>query len=123
MKLNRVVPMLWVENIEQTVAFYRDVLGFDCAGQLEGWACLANHEVELMISLPNQHEPFEKLGFTGSLYFQPDDVDLLWDDLKGKVPVVYPIENFTYGMREFAIRDNSGYILQFGKPIEECSAT
>ena len=28
MKLNRVVPMLWVENIEQTVVFYRDVLGF-----------------------------------------------------------------------------------------------
>ena len=106
MKLNRVVPMLWVENIEQTVVFYRDVLGFYCPGQLEGWACLVNHEVELMISLPNQHETFEKLGFTGSLYFQPDDVDLLWDDLKDKAPVVYPIENFTYGMREFAIRDN-----------------
>jgi hypothetical protein len=77
MKLNRVVPILWVENIEQTVVFYRDVLGFDCPGQLVGWACLVNHEIELMISLPNQHEPFEKLGFTGSLYFQPDDVDLL----------------------------------------------
>jgi len=28
--------------------------------------------------------------------------------------VVYPIESFDYGMREFAIRDNNGYILQFG---------
>jgi uncharacterized glyoxalase superfamily protein PhnB len=118
MKLNRLVPMLWVGDIEQTVAFYRDVLGFDCSNQMEGWACLVNHDVELMISLPNQHEPFDKLGFTGSFYFQPDDVDDLWERLKDKVPVVYPLENFSYGMREFAIRDNSGYILQFGKPIE-----
>ena len=32
-----------------------------------------------------------------------------------KVPIVYPTENFSYGMREFAVRDNSGYILQFGR--------
>jgi hypothetical protein len=37
---------------------------------------------------------------------------------EGQSPVVYPIEDFSYGMREFAIRDNSGYILQFGKPTE-----
>jgi uncharacterized glyoxalase superfamily protein PhnB len=118
MKLNGLVPMLWVSDIEQTIAFYRDVLGFKCANQMEGWACLVNHNAELMISLPNQHEPFERLQFTGSFYFQPDDVDESWEQLRGKVPVVYPIENFSYGMREFAIRDNSGYILQFGKPVE-----
>lgn len=31
--------------------------------------------------------------------------------------VVYPIETFAYGMREFAIRDNNGYILQFGREV------
>ena len=41
--------------------------------------------------------------------------------LKDKVRIVYPIENFSYGMREFAIRDSGGYILQFGKPIEKQS--
>jgi len=29
----------------------------------------------------------------------------------------YPIDNFGYGMREFAITDNNGYILQSGKEI------
>ena len=62
MKLNRVVPMLWVSDIEETIYF-----------------------------------PMEELN--------------------DRVPVVYPIENFSYGMRAFAIRDN-GYILQFGRPIE-----
>ncbi len=106
MKLNRLVPVLWVGDIEKTITFYRDVLGFDCPSRIEGWACLVNHGAELMISLPNQHEPFDKPGFTGSFYFQSDNVDGLWEELKDKEPVVYPIENFDYGMREFAIRDN-----------------
>jgi len=82
MKSTPLVPMLWVGDIEQTIAFYRDVLGFACTNQMKGWACLANHRVELMISLPNQHEPFDKPQFTGSFYFHPDDVDVLWGRLK-----------------------------------------
>jgi hypothetical protein len=34
-----------------------------------------------------------------------------------EVTIVYPLEDFPYGMREFAIRDNNGYILQFGQEI------
>jgi hypothetical protein len=30
----------------------------------------------------------------------------------------YPIENFAYQMREFAIRDVNGYIIQFGREID-----
>ena len=37
--------------------------------------------------------------------------------MKDKAEVVYPIEDFDYGMREFAIRDNNGYLLQFGQEI------
>jgi catechol 2,3-dioxygenase-like lactoylglutathione lyase family enzyme len=44
MKLNRLVPTLWVSDIEQTISFYRNVLGFECANRMEGWACLVNHE-------------------------------------------------------------------------------
>lgn len=29
----------------------------------------------------------------------------------------YPIENFNYGMREFVIYDNNGYVLQFGEAV------
>ena len=38
---------------------------------------------------------------------------------KTKQTIVYPIENFYYVMREFAIRDNNGYILQFGQEITD----
>jgi uncharacterized glyoxalase superfamily protein PhnB len=117
MPLKGPVPILYVTDIEHTIRFYCEVLGFRCAGQFEGWASLHRDSAELMVSLPNEHLPFEKSLFTGSFYFHSDDVDSLWADLREKAPVVYPIENFDYGMREFAIRDINGYVLQFGQEI------
>ncbi|HEX7289322.1 MAG TPA: VOC family protein [Candidatus Angelobacter sp.] len=119
MKVHNLSPILYVTDMQATIRFYRDVLGFACMNQNEGWAALARDEVELMVSLPNAHVPFEKPAFTGSFYFRCDDVDALWQHLKDKAPVVYPIENFVYGMREFAIRDINGYCLQFGQEISE----
>ena len=117
MKLNGLVPMLRVHDLEEAIDFYQALLGFRCVSRMEGWATLTRDGVELMIALPNQHQPFEKPQFTGSFYFHPDDVDALWQHVKDRATVVYPIENFEYGMREFAILDNNGYCLQFGQQI------
>ena len=65
---------------------------------------------------------FDRPQFTGSLYFRVDDVDTLWEKLKDKTSIVYPIEDFDYGMREFAVRDNNGYCLQFGKETGDARA-
>lgn len=109
--------MLTVPEIAPAIPFYRDVLGFKCAGQMETWACVEKNGVEVMFFRPNDHLPFEKPQFTGSLYFRCDEVDTLWERVRSKVEVVYPIETFAYGMRKFAIRDNNGYLLQFGQPL------
>jgi uncharacterized glyoxalase superfamily protein PhnB len=82
-----------------------------------GWASLKRDSVAIMLALPNEHIPFDKPAFTGSLYLYSDEVDVLWQQVKDKVKVCYPIENFEYGMREFAIYDNNGYLLQFGQEI------
>ena len=119
MKLESFRPVLAVNNIDDTVRFYCDVLGFECANRMDGWAALSRDNVEVMISLPNAHEPFEKPTLTGSIYFNTSDVDALWEQIKDKARVVYPIEKFFYGMREFAIRDNNGYVLQFGQEISD----
>ena len=113
--------MLWTENLQETVDFYISVLGFKCAEFNEewGWCAMVHDEVDLMFVRPNAHTPFEKSKFTGSFYLYPDDVDQLWNELKEKTQVAYEIENFEYGMREFAIYDNNGYMLQFGNMIKE----
>lgn len=66
MRLTDLTPMLWVEDLGKAICFHRDILGFDCVNRPEGWACLRKDEAEVMISLPSEHEPFDKLQFTGS---------------------------------------------------------
>ena len=72
-----------------------------------------------MLALPNQHLPYHSSYMTGSLYLRTDNVDAWWQELKDKTELVYPIENFDYGMREFAIKDCNGYMLQFGQPVND----
>jgi uncharacterized glyoxalase superfamily protein PhnB len=121
MHLKSLTPMLEVTDMDETIGFYRDVLGFACTNRVEGWASLLNYGVEIMICLPNAHTPFDQPRFTGSLYMRLDDVGALWQEVKDKTTVVYPLESFHYGMREFAIRDNNGYCLQFGSEIKDPS--
>ncbi len=112
-------PMLRTWDIPATIAFYTDVLGFTCNAydQNWGWAHLARDKVEVMLSAPNEHEGDQAPCFTGSIYITCDDVDELFLAIKDRVKVCYPIEDFDYGMREFGIYDNNGFLLQFGKPL------
>ena len=121
MKLKGLRPMIWSMEIKETIDFYTQNLGFTCGEYNEewGWAAFHKDDVEIMVARPNEHMPFEKPIFTGSIYINTDNVDALWDTLKNKVNICYPIENFEYGMRDFAIYDNNGYILQFGQDIEQ----
>ena len=119
MSLRALTPMLRTPDLAASVAFYTQALDFrlsagDIAG---GWVSLARDGVELMLSGLNAHEGDRAPAFTGSLYLRTDDVDGWWSRLRERARVCYPIEDFAYGMREFAIYDNNGYLLQFGQPI------
>ena len=118
-RLTYLSPMLYTRELKATIDFYKNILGFTCDEFNEdwGWANLHRDEVQIMICLPNPHLAFDKPTFTGSFYISVDDVDAEWEKLKDKTKVCYPIEDFEYGMREFAVYDNNGYLLQFGKEI------
>ena len=116
--LHTLVPMLRVPDVPAAVAWYRDVLGFACTTDgSEGWASLRRDGIELMLSAFNAHEGDVASVFTGSLYLRCDDIDHWWQCLKDRARVCYPIGDFPYGMREFAIYDSNGFLLQFGQPI------
>ena len=121
MKFQPIVPMIWTEQLQETIDFYCNVLGFTCGEQNDewGWASLFKDDCELMLAKPNQHSPFEKPVFTGTFYIKTDEVEILWNQLKDKSKIVYELETFDWGMREFAIYDNNGYMLQFGQDITE----
>lgn len=112
-------PLIRTHHFDETIAFYTETLGFVLRARNDDWewASLFRDKTGLMIGGPNPHLPFDKPDFTGSFYFSTDDVESLWEDLKDKTRICYPIETFEWGMREFAIYDNNGYILQFGQEV------
>lgn len=119
--LKALTPMLWVDDLKATVEFYTTVLEFTCENMVEdwGWASLVKDHVHIMLALPNAHEPnYKGPVFTGSLYIYTAEVDRCWEKLKDQCKVLYPIEDFEYGMREFCILDNNGYRIQFGKDLK-----
>ena len=72
-----------------------------------------------MFTKPNEHRDIPEPVMSGSLYMTVNDVESLWLAVKDKCNICYPLENFEYGMKEFAIYDNNGYLLQFGQESEE----
>ena len=112
-------PMIWTEDFSGTINFYTEKLGFTARAVSEdwGWASLYLGDAGIMVSSPNKHETYQTIRFTSSFYFNTDAVDEMWAKLKDNAKVCYPIEDFDYGMREFAIYDNNGYLLQFGQEI------
>lgn len=119
MMLRDITPMLRAKDIKATVEYYTKFLQFTCESYDEkrGWASIKRDNVNIMFSKPNAHIPFEKPIFTGSLYIYTDNVDAIWENIKESANICYPIETFDYGMREFGIYDNNGYLLQFGQEI------
>lgn len=123
MKLNYLRPVLESRDIKATIEFYTTILGFSLGDSFEHegvttWCSLYRDEVGIMFSLPNEHMNYGTILLSGSLYINVADVNSIWDSLKDKCEVVYPVANFDYGMREFAIKDNNGYVLNFGEPVE-----
>ncbi|MGL2965997.1 VOC family protein [Flavobacterium sp. XGLA_31] len=119
MKFQPIIPIIWTEQVQETIEFYSNILGFTCGERNDdwGWAALHKDDCELMIAKPNAHTSFKQPTFTGSFYIKTDDVETLWQELKTKTKIGYELETFEWGMKEFAIYDNNGYMLQFGQDI------
>lgn len=120
MKLSKLTPVLYTNKLQETIDFYVNTFGFTCLAfdvHLV-WAKIRLNEIDLMLSKPVAHLSFKEAIFTGSFYFLTDNVEEIWIKIKDKTKICYPIEDFNYGMREFAVYDNNGYLLQFGQEIE-----
>lgn len=111
--------MLNSHDMAATLKFYTEILNFTCVAKLDdlSWFALSKNQIEIMFSTPNEHRPFPKSIMSGSFYIYTNEVAELWESLKDVCEICYPLEDFEYGMREFAIYDNNGYLLQFGKEL------
>jgi catechol 2,3-dioxygenase-like lactoylglutathione lyase family enzyme len=118
---SRVVPALLVTNMHESLEFYRDRLGFQQTGYypIESdpeWTEIRRDDAALHLFTESPYGDFEKPAFSGIIYFHPESVVALADELRGKVPFVWGPEVTDSGMRQFGIRDPDGYLLAFTEP-------
>ena len=116
------------DDVKGTIDFYTQALGFSLEAQGEDeegtyWCRLKRDSAEIMFTNRNVHSKEVKATFNGVLYFYPDHVDELYEELKSKVRVEWEPQDFGYGMYDFAIRDNNNFILAFGQPLSELNET
>jgi uncharacterized glyoxalase superfamily protein PhnB len=126
MALQKLTPNCMVDDMAGTVAFYRDVLGFEVALSVPetppfNWAMLRSGGAALMFqtreSLAGEVALFRDMPVGGSLgfYMHTDEVRGLYERVKGRAELVQDLHDTFYGATEFSIRDPNGYILVFAQ--------
>jgi len=133
-------PNLMSENVNESVIFYRDRLGFRfLAGVLSQgdamteafnptaplqWAMLGRDGALLMFqlraSMAREYAPLSDvpLGASASVYIEVADLDALLAGLGEEVETLLPDHVTFYGMREMWIQDNNGYILALAQKTQ-----
>jgi uncharacterized glyoxalase superfamily protein PhnB len=124
----KLTPNLLVANVERSLAFYVDVLGFVRGMSVPDespfvFASVTGGGVEIFLNdaatAIKEYPGFggRPLGATGTLYIEVEGVDALHDRLKNAVKIVMPLITQFYGVREFAFEDPDGYVITFAERV------
>ncbi len=119
--VKRISPMLAVADIDETVAFYCDVLGFSVAKKFPGYAIVERDGATIHF-MPAANESVLKAvrGHT-EIYIEVDDIASLWAHvrkLKDKHRLRELVEQ-PYGMTEFHIGDPNECLVFVGQKTPE----
>src|SRR5258707_14225260 len=94
---------LSTDDVARSVKFYVEQLSFTCPLQLEGFARVRLGAAGIMLAQPNAHLPWHGSRFTGSIYLHVDNVHELWERLRTRARIVYPIETIEYRAPEYRL--------------------
>ncbi len=120
-RLKSVMPVLRVSDLDKALHFYRGLLGFGLVWRADndgdGENCmLESGDVALMLSTGSHLGDTPRL--TGTLYFNMMGVSELYEALKDRVEIAWPLSEMDYGTLEFGIHDPEGYTLAFAQERE-----
>ncbi len=126
-ELKKLTPNLIVADVARSVAWYRDLLGFQVITTVPEaapyvFAILQSGAVEVFLNAPEpamtEYPAFKDrpIGGTLTLFIEVADIAGAYASLKDRVTVVMPFEKKWYGVTEFAFTDPDGYIITFAQP-------
>ena len=120
-------PNLVVADVERSLRFYRDVLGFTVEQTVPPdafplvFAIMRSGPVEVYLNAPGpaleEYPAFKgrPIGGTLTLFIRLTGVRAAYEALESRVNVVMPLEKKWYGVTEFACTDPDGYVITFAE--------
>lgn len=130
MKFTGSTPNLFTNDLDRSVAFYRDVLGFTVVTTVPDaapfvFALLQRDDVTVyvndMASASREMQDMPGMasvvvGRSGvTLFVHLQDIEAFWETVRSRAPVVMPLKHQWYGMTEFSLADPDGYIVTFAE--------
>ncbi|CAN5581637.1 hypothetical protein BH10PLA1_BH10PLA1_13040 [soil metagenome] len=117
--LTRSEAIFAVRDVPETIAFYRDVLGFESGwlwGTPVGFGGARWGKAHVMFCL----QPERAAKVEGHMhFFHCDDIESLHNrHVAAGAKIVSPIDNKPWGVREYTVRDPNGYHLRFSGPLK-----
>lgn len=125
--LNSLTPNLMVNDVEETIEYYTDILGFTLLKTVPekgnpDWAMVKRNDVVLMFqSVKSLKDELPKLksqkpGGGLTFYIKVDRITELHEELvDNEVEIISDLESTFYDTIEFSIIDNNGYVLTFSE--------
>jgi len=130
-QFSKLTPNLLVANVERSLSFYIDVLGFERGMTVPEespfvFAAVTSGAIEVFFNdaatAVKEYPAFagKPLGATGTMFIELEGsgtIDALHDRIKPRATITMPIVTQFYGMREFAIADPDGYVITFAQRV------
>ncbi len=118
MSITAVRHVIAVPDLEASLAYYRDTLGFRIVDIGDpGWRFYVLGEALIMAGhCPDQTLPRDLGDHAFFAYFEHQDIDAYFDKVKAAGAVITkPLRDEPWGMREFGVRTIDGHRIMFGE--------
>jgi uncharacterized glyoxalase superfamily protein PhnB len=124
----KLTPNLVVSNVDASLRFYEDVLGFDRSMTFPEqspfrFASVTSGPVKIFLSdrsTVTKEDPRLSglpLGGGNIMLIEVDGVDTVHARIASLVKVVMSLRTQSFGLREFAIQDPDGYVITFAERL------
>ena len=123
MRLTQITPFIPCTSLENQVAFYREVLGFEVGYLAEGmYAFMRRDEVAIRLVQVDDDVDLQHPERQGSFYIDVQGINAVWLDMQplldelpeGRVRAPFDQD---YGQREFHVADEDCTLIFFGEVI------
>ena len=119
--VTKISPMLAVANMEETVAFYQEVLGFTAMMKSAEYSIVKRDGLTIHFMKAASEHVMECVRGHTEIYIEVSGIRSLWEHVK-TFKERYRIRDLfdrEYGMTEFHVEDPNGCLVFVGEPTRE----